>query len=151
MSSNLAENVLLTMGPRGVLLASSSSSSGGRDAAATAVVHDVSALLEGAPGLPEALPPMEVMVESLPAKSGRRFLWYRLLRPLASVRDTTGAGDALLAGAARAFAAGWPLEEAVVVGMLCAHVTLFVDGAVAPCLNGALLRRLRDAGARSRL
>ena len=38
-------------------------------------------------------------------------MWYRLLRPLSAVRDVTGAGDALLAGAASAFVAGWPLED----------------------------------------
>eukprot|EP00445_Apocalathium_hangoei_P006488 CAMPEP_0203860812 /NCGR_PEP_ID=MMETSP0359-20131031/12645_1 /ASSEMBLY_ACC=CAM_ASM_000338 /TAXON_ID=268821 /ORGANISM="Scrippsiella Hangoei, Strain SHTV-5" /LENGTH=409 /DNA_ID=CAMNT_0050777945 /DNA_START=60 /DNA_END=1289 /DNA_ORIENTATION=- len=163
LTARLAEHMLLTMGPRGVLLASASAMPPGSTSSGSApigllgsgtrrrVALDVSELLRGAPGAPPAgvVPPLEVEVESLSVTGGRR-LWYRLLRPMASVRDTTGAGDALLAGTARAFAHGWPLEEAVLLGLLCAHLTLFVDGAVAPFLTPDLLRRL-EVQARSRL
>eukprot|EP00446_Apocalathium_sp_SHHI-4_P027845 CAMPEP_0177233688 /NCGR_PEP_ID=MMETSP0367-20130122/43999_1 /TAXON_ID=447022 ORGANISM="Scrippsiella hangoei-like, Strain SHHI-4" /NCGR_SAMPLE_ID=MMETSP0367 /ASSEMBLY_ACC=CAM_ASM_000362 /LENGTH=396 /DNA_ID=CAMNT_0018684437 /DNA_START=54 /DNA_END=1244 /DNA_ORIENTATION=- len=163
LTARLAEHMLLTMGPRGVLLASASAMPPGSTSSGSAPIGllgsgtrrrlalDASELLRGAPGAPPAgvVPPLEVEVESLSVTGGRR-LWYRLLRPLASVRDTTGAGDALLAGTARAFAHGWPLEEAVLLGLLCAHLTLFVDGAVAPFLMPDLLRRL-EVQARSRL
>lgn len=143
-ASGLAEHVLLTMGPRGALL--SSADSGTTALPLGSHELDVQLLLRGIEGAPLGVPPLVLRVESLPCTKGRR-LWYRLLRPLASVVDVTGAGDALLAGTARAFAGGWPLEEAVVAGLLCAHLTLFVDGAVAAFLDEGLLQRLARARA----
>lgn len=150
LSQGLAEHVMLTMGARGMLLASACEAwpAGVR----RSVTLDPAELLSGLPGAPPAgsVPSLVVEVESLAAARGRR-LWYRLLRPLASVRDTTGAGDALLAGTACAFARGWPLNEAVLLGMLCAHITLFVEGAVAPFLAPELVQRVERCLHGSRL
>ena len=144
-SAGLADHVLLSLGPRGAVLSCNGGAepplpAGGRDMAL-----DISALLWGVGGAPKSVPPLIVHVERLPSSHGCR-LWYRLRHPLDSVRDVTGAGDSLVAGAARAFAAGWPLEEAVVVGLFMAHLTLHVEGAVVP-LEGAagVLGRLRAA------
>lgn len=144
LSLAVADNVLLTMGPAGAVLASVSHAAS-PDAAPNGPCRlAVDELLTGVDGAPRGVPDLVVQVESLPLRQGRCF-WYRLLQPLTSVCDTTGAGDALIAGTACAHAGGWPLEDAVIAGLLCAHLTLFVDGAVASFFNPGLLSRLRHA------
>lgn len=143
-SSALADNVLLTMGSKGAVLATAAP-----NASADGVVKGVyeiamEPLLAGIEGAPAGIPNLTVQVDVLPAVQGRR-LWYRLLRPLESVVDTTGAGDALLAGTARAYAGGRSLEQSVLAGMLCAHLTIFVNGAVAHFFDEGLLGRLWQA------
>ncbi|CAK0818204.1 unnamed protein product [Prorocentrum cordatum] len=164
LDEGLARSVLLTMGPLGAVLASAGPGGDGGGpawppvgAASWRVDVDAASLLEAGRGGPPDVPPLSVAVERVelpgPAED-RRCLRYRLLRPLASVRDVTGAGDALVGGTAAARAAGWPLGEAVVAGLTCAHLTLFADGAVAPFLGPELLGRLRGAlavGTSSRL
>lgn len=138
----LAEHLLVTLGPGGVLLASAPSS-GAVAATALAPVQelDVERMLAGLAGAPSGVPPLRVRIE--PLSSGH--LWYRLVEPLTSVCDVTGAGDALLAGTARAFCSGWPLERAVIAGLFCAHLTLFTSGAVAHFLTAELFYRLGSA------
>jgi len=167
LEQRLAEHVLVTVGPGGALLASAPGhgggalpptavGQGGQEMAATSTpksaawVIDAARLLAGLADAPAGVPPLRLRVESLErppqrAGGGGRVLWFRLLEPAASVRDVTGAGDALLAGAARAFSGGWPLEEAMVAGLFFAHLTLFVNGAVAECLSAELFRRLGRA------
>lgn len=61
---------------------------------------------------------------------------------VASVRDATGAGDALTAGLVR----GMPIEEAVRAGIACATLSLGETGPVADDLSPELLRRaMREA------
>lgn len=137
LSSGLAEHVLLTMGPLGIVLASLDSA--GISLPASREIHLAETLQNLKIDAP-TIPSLGVRVERVDTSTvapGRtwRCLWYRLLRPLDHVRDVTGAGDSLVGGAARAFAAGVPLEEALVVGMACAHLTLFSDGAVSPFLT----------------
>ncbi|CAJ1452573.1 unnamed protein product [Effrenium voratum] len=124
----LAEALLVTLGPRGCVLASA-------DCVPRLVQVDIdmASLVHLSPALP-------VLTVRLDVSEG--LVWYRLLRPLSAVRDVTGAGDALLAGAASAFVAGWPLEEAVLAGLAAAHTTLFVDGAVAQQLHQEFLPKL---------
>eukprot|EP00747_Dinoflagellata_sp_TGD_P094912 gnl/TRDRNA2_/TRDRNA2_166283_c0_seq1.p1 gnl/TRDRNA2_/TRDRNA2_166283_c0~~gnl/TRDRNA2_/TRDRNA2_166283_c0_seq1.p1 ORF type:complete len:377 (-),score=68.28 gnl/TRDRNA2_/TRDRNA2_166283_c0_seq1:42-1172(-) len=144
ISGRLAQNILLTMGPRGVVLMSAlpSAKSASKPPPPPASREvDVAGLLEDAP---DGIPPLAITVEEVHRKD-RRCLWYRLPKPLDTVTDVTGAGDACLGGTACAFAAGWSLEEAVIAGMLCAHVTLFVEGAVAPFFHRSLLERLRSS------
>lgn len=142
--ATLADNVLVTMGPRGAVLASGPHVS--RPDLMASGVYDLpmQPLLEGIDGAPIDIPNLTLAVEFVEgAQSGP--IWYRLLRPLAVVRDCTGAGDALVAGMACAYAGGWPLEQAVLAGLLCSHLTLFVDGAVAHFFDHRLLNRLRQA------
>lgn len=147
LSCKLAEHVLLTMGPHGVVLASEIPV---HPLPCSSLIVDVGQLLAGVARVPD-IPPIVLEVQEVEVPHGCG-LWYRLLRPVESVRDTTGAGDALMGGMACAFAAGWPLAEAVVAGMTCAHITLFSDGAVAPFLNAVIIPRLRMVlGQRSRL
>lgn len=140
-SSSLAENVLVTMGSHGAVLASSSQASSAQ--ASVPGIYDLSmeSLLSGIAAAPAGIPNLTLLIEPLSGVPGDP-LWYRLLRPLEHVRDSTGAGDALVAGTASAFALGWPLAEAVVAGLVCAHLTLFVDGAVAHFFDHELLSRL---------
>lgn len=138
LEAGIAEHLLVTLGPRGAVLAAH-----GRGLTAPRpLTLDVAGLLDGREGAPQGVPALALQVES---SHGGSLLWYRLLRPLTEVRDVTGAGDALLAGAACAFLAGWPLEEAVVAGMFCAHITLFTDSAVAHFLAPDLLPKLHRA------
>jgi len=134
----IAENILLSLGPRGVVLGLSklperiylppSSFEIGVDAL-IASTDDKS-----------QVPPLSVSVELLELGSGKG-LWYRLNQPMAAVKDVTGAGDALLAGTAYAFTSGQPLERAVIAGMLCAHLTLLSDGAVSSSVTASLFAR----------
>lgn len=137
LARQLAENVLLTMGPRGVVLASQGPLR--RIGHGPFTVH-VGELL-GEADSPD-IAPLCLQVQDVHVPDGHG-LWYQLLQPLDTLADVTGAGDALVGGAACAFAAGWPLEEAVVAGMVCAHLTLFTFGAVSPFLANALLPRLK--------
>ncbi|MFQ5946106.1 MAG: carbohydrate kinase family protein [Anaerolineae bacterium] len=59
----------------------------------------------------------------------------------ASVRDATGAGDALTAGLVYGLVTGMPLEEAVRAGIACATLSLGEVGPVASDLNPERLRR----------
>merc|ERR1719221_383253 len=109
-------------------------------------IYDLSVaeILQGIEGAPKDIPNLTLLVEALPGVDGSP-LWYRLLRPLEGMHDSTGAGDALVAGTARAYAGGWPLQHAVLMGLLCAHLTLFHHGAVADFLDAGLLTRLLHA------
>lgn len=152
LSSGFAANVLLTLGPKGAVLASRGDMPG---IMPPALDLDVRGLLERA-GCREAggeIPRLAFAVQRLEAgtEASGRLLWYRLLRPLTRVQDVTGAGDALLAGSACAFAAGWPLEEAVIAGLLAAHLTLLSDGANSKLLVPSLLQELRASLQPSRL
>merc|ERR1711953_1309679 len=111
MTSRLSENILLTMGPSGVVLASSSASSTFTPAA---YEFDVAEILAGIDGAPQGIPSLAIRVETVESGHGR-VIWYRLPRPAANVVDVTGAGDAVVAGTACAFMSGWPLEDAVIV------------------------------------
>lgn len=140
--SALAENLLVSLGPRGCVLGCSDSSSSSTSSFIRNLEINVANLVEGA----KDVPPLAIEVQKVHAEGSKSsFLWYRLLRPLESVTDVTGAGDALLAGTAAAFVAGWVLEEAVLAGLLAAHLTLFVEGGVAPSLQASLLGKLRTA------
>jgi len=135
VEGGLSEHVLLTMGSLGAVLASSEKSRTLSDVPSRCDL-DVAKMLAASGSVAVDVPAFQVTIERS-SSHGLQLLWYRPL-PLEQVRDTTGAGDSLLAGSARAFAGGWALEKAVLVGMFCAHVTLFVDGAVAQCLCGML-------------
>eukprot|EP00931_Biecheleriopsis_adriatica_P116168 TRINITY_DN91848_c0_g1_i1.p1 TRINITY_DN91848_c0_g1~~TRINITY_DN91848_c0_g1_i1.p1 ORF type:complete len:385 (+),score=80.14 TRINITY_DN91848_c0_g1_i1:65-1219(+) len=138
----VAENLLLSLGPRGCVLASTALSTATQPQRFNI---DVAALVEQ-PHRSRPLPALVVEAQAVVGGSaGCQFLWYKLLKPLDSVQDVTGAGDALLSGTASAFAAGWPLEEAVLAGLLAAHLTLFEDGGVASTLNPSLLGKLRSS------
>lgn len=146
LCNRISHHILLTMGARGLVLASGSISIQSEFPAQRLVIDPVS-LLGGQAQVD--LPRIELEVVHVNASAGR-LLWYRLLRPLEQVRDSTGAGDSLLAGTARAFSQGWPIENAVVLGMLCAHVTLFVPGANASFLCPEVVERMANLS-RSRL
>ena len=60
--------------------------------------------------------------------------------PSAAVRNTSGAGDALLAGLVHGRLAGWPLEAALRFGQGCAALTLQVDAANHPGLSAAAVQ-----------
>lgn len=138
--SALAENLLVSLGPQGCVLGSSVSSPSSASSFMGKLEIHVANLVECA----KDVPPLAIDVQKVDAEGSKSsFLWYRLLRPLESVTDVTGAGDALLAGTAAAFVAGWALEEAVLAGLLAAHLTLFVEGGVAPSLQASLLAKLR--------
>lgn len=63
-----------------------------------------------------------------------------------SVRDATGAGDALTAGLVYGLVRGMPVEEAVRAGIACATLSLGETGPVADDLSPELLRRaMREA------
>lgn len=147
-STPLAENIFLSLGPLGCVLASrvaeaSVSSSSSTVRACRSLCIDVASFVRTSS---VSVPALEVEVKVLQTSTRRfRLLWYRLLKPLESVVDVTGAGDALLAGTASAFSAGWFLEEAVFAGLLAAHLTLFAEGAVAPTLNPKILEDLRTS------
>lgn len=64
---------------------------------------------------------------------------YRAARPVPVV-NTSGAGDALLAGLAHAQLQGWPLAQAVAWAMACAEITLQSPHANAPGLSLAALQ-----------
>eukprot|EP00928_Gymnodinium_smaydae_P015614 TRINITY_DN15785_c0_g1_i3.p1 TRINITY_DN15785_c0_g1~~TRINITY_DN15785_c0_g1_i3.p1 ORF type:complete len:231 (+),score=70.87 TRINITY_DN15785_c0_g1_i3:104-796(+) len=141
-AAGLARHVLLTMGANGALLASASGDDDFASAASppASCEVDFEALLGAAAAA--GVPPLRVAVERVEVPWGR-CLWYKP-QPLEHVQDVTGAGDALLSGMAAGFGSGLPLPRAVLVGMACAHLTLFADGAVSPLLGPQLLR-LQDA------
>lgn len=141
--SSLADHVLVTMGSRGAVLASASHSPTIGKKVKGIYDLPMATLLAGIDGAPTDIPNLALLVEGLSGEGGP--LWYRLLRPLEGLVDSTGAGDALVAGTAFAYASGWPLEQAVLSGLLCAHLTLFVHGAVAHFFDQGLLGRLRQA------
>jgi len=117
LGSGLAENVLLTLGSRGVVLAS-------RTLVRARSYHlDVAAIL--GEGGTRGVPQLVVHVEPLTTGA-----WWFRLGSVLDVKNVIGAGDAVVSGAAAAFSRGFDLQDAVVVGMLCAHCTLFVDGSV---------------------
>jgi len=60
--------------------------------------------------------------------------------PAEAVRNTSGAGDALLAGLVHGRLAGWPLEAALSFGQGCAALTLQVDAANHPGLSVAAVQ-----------
>jgi len=129
--AGLAEYILLTLGPLGALLAVPQLPTSPNTMNCTQIFDMPNALHS----LACYIPPMELRIDALNV-DGAPALWFHRQSALTSVKDVTGAGDALLAGTARAFANGWSLPEAVAMGMFCAHVTIFVEGAVAQCLNG---------------
>mmetsp|Transcript_10648 Transcript_10648/g.23477 ORF Transcript_10648/g.23477 Transcript_10648/m.23477 type:complete len:413 (-) Transcript_10648:22-1260(-) len=146
-AQNLAENLLLTMGRHGVLLGSAlpKSKEGASQMPKTSVVtlNPAEFFMRLGEDTYAAIPPQKVEVTYYATASfGCR--WYRLLLPLDHVVDTTGAGDALIAGTAAAFAKGWKLEEALLCGLLCAHVTLFVEGANVPFFTEKLMRHVSE-------
>lgn len=128
--AGLAEHILLTLGPLGALLAVPQLPTSTYTANCTQI-FDIPQALRSLAG---DIPPLELRIDVLNV-DGAKALWFHRQSALTSVKDVTGAGDALLAGTARAFADGWSLPEAVAMGMLCAHITIFVEGAVARCLN----------------
>lgn len=138
-----AKNLLLTLGPRGCVLATQNSAVSGKQAPEISqkVELDVSALLQ-LNGNPLQLPNLVVEVAEQD-HSGNILRWYRL-RALDNVRDVTGAGDALLAGTAAAFVEGWTLQNSIFLGLVCAHVTLFVDGSIAQELKPDVLPKLAE-------
>eukprot|EP00439_Symbiodinium_sp_Y106_P035763 s474_g4.t1 len=144
--SGFADRLLLSLGPRGCVLASradvATSSSSSQREHLRDLTLDVAAMLT--PDDARKLPLLHLQLQEPLHESGCELLWYRLLKPADTVRDVTGAGDALLAGSAAAFVAGWPLEEAIVAGMVAAHATLFVDGSVSPQLHPKLLPTLQS-------
>ncbi|CAE6960201.1 psuK [Symbiodinium sp. KB8] len=144
--SGFADRLLLSLGPRGCVLASradvAKSSSSNQREHLRDLSLDVAAMLTSDDT--RKLPLLHLQLQEPLHESGCELLWYRLLKPADTVRDVTGAGDALLAGAAAAFVAGWPLEEAIVAGMVAAHATLFVDGSVSPQLHPKLLPTLQS-------
>lgn len=144
VSGGLAEHILLTMGSSGAVLASSEKGHVLSEAPSHCTL-DVDKMFSTSGLTAIGAPAFQVSVERS-TSNGLQLLWYRP-QPLEQVRDTTGAGDSLLAGSACAFAAGWPLEKAVLAGMFCAHVTLFVDGAVPQCLCSSLWQTI-DASLR---
>jgi len=129
--AGLAEYILLTLGPLGALLAIPRLPTSPLTLDCTQIVDMPNALHS----LAGDIPPLELRIDALNV-DGAQALWFHRQTALTGVKDVTGAGDALLAGTARAFADGWSLPEAVAMGMFCAHVTIFVEGAVARCLNG---------------
>ncbi|CAE7347557.1 unnamed protein product [Symbiodinium sp. CCMP2456] len=141
-----ADRLLLSLGPRGCVLASradvATSSSSSQREHLRDLTLDVAAMLTSDDA--RKLPLLHLQLQEPLHESGCELLWYRLLKPADTVRDVTGAGDALLAGSAAAFVAGWPLEEAIVAGMVAAHATLFVDGSVSPQLHPKLLPTLQS-------
>jgi pseudouridine kinase len=65
-----------------------------------------------------------------------------------SVVNTSGAGDALLAGLVHAFVAGLPMDQAMEFAMVCAEITLSSAFANAPELSvSAVAHHLRGASA----
>lgn len=144
--SGFADRLLLSLGPRGCVLASradvATSSSSNQREHLRDLSLDVAAMLTSDDA--RKLPLLHLQLQEPLHESGCELLWYRLLKPADTVRDVTGAGDALLAGSAAAFVAGWPLEEAIVAGMVAAHATLFVDGSVSPQLHPKLLPTLQS-------
>lgn len=60
--------------------------------------------------------------------------------PATAVRNTSGAGDALMAGLVHGRLAGWPLEAALRFGQGCAALTLQVDAANHPGLSVAAVQ-----------
>eukprot|EP00933_Yihiella_yeosuensis_P010978 TRINITY_DN11790_c0_g1_i1.p1 TRINITY_DN11790_c0_g1~~TRINITY_DN11790_c0_g1_i1.p1 ORF type:complete len:397 (+),score=85.56 TRINITY_DN11790_c0_g1_i1:79-1269(+) len=145
-SAPLAQNLFLSLGPLGCVLASKpEADSSAKNPSGFRLEIDVAGLVAASSPatVSSALPPLAVEMKVINSGSASScLLWYRLLKPLEKVRDVTGAGDALLAGTASAFAAGWQLDEAVLAGLLAAHLTLFADGAVAPTLSPTLLQKL---------
>jgi len=65
--------------------------------------------------------------------------------PADAVRNTSGAGDALLAGLVHGRLAGWPLEAALRFGQGCAALTLQVDAANHPGLSVAAVQAVPSA------
>ncbi len=135
-----AENLLLTLGPRGCVLAGRNPTDADQTSAPR-ILQKVDLDIAGLVELDPKPPKLSIQL-SEQNHSGYRLRWYRLLHPLEQVRDVTGAGDALLAGAAAAFVAGWELVDSVFLGLVCAHLTLFVDGSVVKELQPEILPKL---------
>ncbi|OLP99136.1 hypothetical protein AK812_SmicGene18362, partial [Symbiodinium microadriaticum] len=110
--SGFADRLLLSLGPRGCVLASradvaksSSSNQNGARKLMPLVCFgehlrdlslDVAAMLTSDDT--RKLPLLHLQLQEPLHESGCELLWYRLLKPADTVRDVTGAGDALLAG-----------------------------------------------------
>ncbi|CAK9097414.1 Pseudouridine kinase [Durusdinium trenchii] len=137
-----AEKLLLSLGSKGCVLARQlpdAPDAQTSNAIVRKVEIDVAGLVEQC----SAHPNLVVQLEER-RQNGCSLLWYRLLRPLDHVQDVTGAGDALLAGTASAFVAGWDLQDAIFVGLVAAHLTLFVAGSICDQLRPEILQRLQQ-------
>merc|ERR1712137_226443 len=66
-------------------------------------------------------------------------IFYELKHDPVKMENTSGCGDALLAGMAAAFLNGHALEDAVFLGLSCAYITLTASSAVSPRLSPDLL------------
>lgn len=135
-----ADNLLLTLGPRGCVLAGRNPTDADQTSA-PCILQTLDLDIAGLVELDTKPPKLSIQL-SEQNHLGYRLRWYRLLHPLEHVRDVTGAGDALLAGAAAAFVAGWELVDSVFLGLVCAHLTLFVDGSVVKELQPEILPKL---------
>ena len=137
-----ADNLLLTLGPRGCVLVQRNDAitMTGKPQVVQQVEFDVAGLLQVQDEPLQPLPHLSVEVVEQ-NHSGCIFQWYRL-HALEHVRDVTGAGDALLAGTAAAFVGGWTLSNSIFLGLVCAHVTLFVDGSIAQELKPDVLHKM---------
>ena len=138
-----AEKLLVSLGAHGCVLAAQSPTDSTQSSKILRKVEiDVASLVEGGKALP-ALPSLIVQLEEQ-RETGCKLWWYRLMRPLQHVQDVTGAGDALLAGTASAFVAGWDLQDAIFLGLVAAHLTLFVAGSISHQIQPELLQRLQQ-------
>lgn len=135
-----ADNLLLTLGPRGCVLAGRNPTDADQTSA-PCILQTLDLDIAGLVELDTKPPKLSIQL-SEQNHLGYRLRWYRLLHPLEHVRDVTGAGDALLAGAAAAFVAGWELVDSIFLGLVCAHLTLFVDGSVVKELQPEILPKL---------
>ncbi len=74
--------------------------------------------------------------------AGRRF--YRALRPVAEMRNATGAGDAFLAGLVHGFVRGYEPERAVDCALAAGHAAVESDYTISREMSAEKLREIID-------
>lgn len=140
--ADISDAVVLTLGPMGVVLARAASLQQSSQLRKQYSL-DVAAHLLGQLPAGIDVTPLRLQVEDLSADD-LQVLWYQP-QALETVRDVTGAGDNFLAGTAQGCVQGWPLEEAIVLGMVCAHLVLHVEGGVPQFFSKETFKRIGTA------